>query len=116
VRAVGKSDIAVGKMKKVTLEEVKILIANVNGNYYAVGSECTHYGGDLSEGVLEGNVVTCPNHQAKLDVTTGKVVSPPAEALSRPDIEDLPTYLVKVDEHDILVKIICNRKRTLILG
>lgn len=32
VRAVGKSDIAVGKMKKVTLEEVKILIANVNGN------------------------------------------------------------------------------------
>jgi nitrite reductase/ring-hydroxylating ferredoxin subunit len=54
---------------------------------------------------LEGKVVTCPNHQAKFDVTTGKVVSPPVEALSRPNIEDLPTYLVKVEEHDILVKL-----------
>lgn len=105
VRAAGKSEIAMGKMKKVTLGENKVLIANINGNYYAVGSECTHFGGDLSEGVLKGNVVTCPNHQAKFDVTTGKVVSPPAEALSRPNIEDLPQYLVKVIDQDIMVKV-----------
>jgi 3-phenylpropionate/trans-cinnamate dioxygenase ferredoxin subunit/naphthalene 1,2-dioxygenase system ferredoxin subunit len=105
VHVAGKSEIAVGKMKKVTLGEAVVLIANVNGNYFAVSNECTHFGGDLSEGVLEGNVVTCPNHQAKFDVTTGKVVSPPAEALSRPTIEDLPTYLVKVEEQDILVKL-----------
>lgn len=104
VRVAGKSEIEVGKMKKVTLGEVALLIANVSGIYYAVGSECTHFGGDLSEGVLEGNVVTCPVHQAKFDVTTGKVVSPPVEALSRPDIEDLPTYLLKVEEDDILVR------------
>ncbi len=105
VHAAVKSEIAVGKMKKVILEEAAVLIANVNGNYYAVSSECTHFGGDLSEGVLEGNVVTCPNHQARFDVTTGKVISPPAEALSRPNIEDLTTYLVKVKEHDILIKL-----------
>jgi nitrite reductase/ring-hydroxylating ferredoxin subunit len=104
VYAAGKSEIAVGKMKKVTLDGNEVLIANVNGNYYAVSSECTHFGGDLSEGVLEDNVVTCPNHKAKFDVTTGKVVSPPAEALSRPDIEDLPTYLVKVENQDIMIK------------
>jgi nitrite reductase/ring-hydroxylating ferredoxin subunit len=91
-------------MKKVTWDGKEVLIANVNGNYYAVGSECTHFGGDLSEGVLEDNVVTCPNHKARFDVTTGKVVSPPAEALSRPDIEDLPTYLVKVENQDIMIK------------
>jgi nitrite reductase/ring-hydroxylating ferredoxin subunit len=105
VRAASKSEIAVGKMKKVTWEGKEVLIANVNGSYYAVGSECTHFGGDLSEGVLEGNVITCPNHRAKFDVTTGKVVSPPVEALSRPDIEDLPTYLVKVENQDIMIKI-----------
>ena len=105
VHAAGKSEIAVGKMKKVTLDGNEVLIANVNGNYYAVSSECTHFGGDLSEGVLEDNVVTCPNHKARFDVTTGKLVSPPAEALSRPDIEDLPTYLVKVENQDIMIKI-----------
>jgi nitrite reductase/ring-hydroxylating ferredoxin subunit len=100
-----KSDIGVGGMKKVTLGEVVVLIANVNGNYYAVDNMCTHYGGDLSEGFLEGNVVTCPNHRSRFDVTTGKVVSPPAEALGRPDIEDLPTYLVKIENQYIMVKV-----------
>ena len=105
VRVADKSEISMGKMKKVTLDDKEILIANVNGNCYAVDNMCTHFGGDLSEGVLEGNVVACPNHQAKFDVTTGKVVSPPAEALGRPDIDDLQTYLVKVEDHYIMVKV-----------
>jgi nitrite reductase/ring-hydroxylating ferredoxin subunit len=105
VRAAGKSEIAFGKMKKVTLDGKEVLVANVKGYYYAVGSECTHFRGDLSEGVLAGNVVTCPNHKAKFDVTSGKVVSPPAESLSRPDIEDLPAYLVKIDNQGIMVKV-----------
>ena len=105
VRAAGKQEIALGQMRKVTLSGKEVLIINVNGSYYAVGNECTHFGGDLSEGVLEGNVVTCPNHKARFDVTSGKVVSPPAEALSHPDIEDLPTYLVKINNQDIMVKV-----------
>ena len=105
VRASGGSEIAVGEMKKVILDGRDVLIANASGYYYAVGGECTHFGGDLSEGVLEGNVVTCPNHKARFDVTTGKVVSPPAEALLRPDIEDLPTYLVKVENQDSMIKV-----------
>ena len=100
-----KSDIGVGKMKKVTLGELVVLIANVEGNYYAVDTMCTHFGGDLSEGVLEGNIITCPNHRAKFDVTTGKVVSPPAESLGRPDIEDLTTYFVKVENQYIMLKV-----------
>ena len=105
VHVADKSDIGMGKMKKFTLGEVVVLIANVNGNYYAVDNMCTHFGGDLSEGFLEGNVITCPNHQSKFDVTTGKVVSPPAEALGRPEIEDLPTYLVKFENQYIMVKV-----------
>jgi nitrite reductase/ring-hydroxylating ferredoxin subunit len=104
VRVAGVSEIGVGKMKKVTFEDQEVLIANVNGNYYAVSNVCTHYGGDLSEGVLEGKVVMCPNHKSSFDVITGKVVSPPVEALSRPVIEDLQTYLVKVENQGILLK------------
>jgi len=105
VRVAGKSDIAIGTMKKVILNEKEILIANVDGNYYAIGSECTHYGGDLSQGTLEGNIVTCPNHKSKFDVTTGKVVSSPTEALGHPDIEDEPQYSIKVENGNIMVKI-----------
>jgi nitrite reductase/ring-hydroxylating ferredoxin subunit len=105
VRVAVKSEIEVGKMKKVVLDDNDILIANVNGKYYAVDNTCTHFGGNLSEGVLEGNVVTCPNHRAKFDVTTGKVVSAPAEALGRPDIEDLQTHVAKVEDQYIMVKV-----------
>jgi len=105
VRVANKSEIGMGKMKKVVLDDREILIANVNGKYYAVDNMCTHFGGNLSEGVLEGNVVTCPNHRAKFDVTTGKVASAPAEALGRPDIEDLQTHLAKVEDQYIMVRI-----------
>ena len=99
------SDIPVGKMKKAQVDGIDVLIANVNGKYYAVSCECTHFGGDLSEGVLERNVVVCPNHKARFDVITGKVVSPPTESLSRPVIENLSTYLVKVENQNIMIKI-----------
>ncbi len=105
VRVARKSDIAIGTMKKVTLNDKQILIANVNGNYYAIGSECTHYGGDLSQGTLKGNIVTCPNHKSKFDVTTGKVVSPPTEALGHPDIDDEPQYSIKVENENIMAKL-----------
>ncbi len=105
VRVSGTSEIAKGKMKKVTLEDKAILIANVNGRYYAIGNECTHYGGDLSQGTLEGTIVTCPNHNSKFDVASGKVVSPPTEALGHPDIEDEPQYSVKVENGSIMVKV-----------
>lgn len=98
-------DLGAGKMKKVTLENKDVLIVNFEGAYYAVDSFCTHYGGDLSEGTLEGKIITCPVHKAKFDVTTGKVVSPPTEALDRPDIEDLPTFSLKILNQEILIKI-----------
>jgi nitrite reductase/ring-hydroxylating ferredoxin subunit len=99
------SEIAVGKMKKVTVDDVDVLIVNVDGVYYALGAVCTHYAGDLSEGTLTGRVVTCPNHGSKFDVTTGKVVSPPVEPLGREEIEDEPRYLVKVEEGKIFLKL-----------
>jgi 3-phenylpropionate/trans-cinnamate dioxygenase ferredoxin subunit len=100
-----KAEIPVGKMKAVKLEGKEILIVNVNENYYAIDNKCTHMSGDLSQGVLEGNVITCPKHHAKFDVTTGKLVSKPKIGFLHVNAKNEPTYQVKVENEDIVVKL-----------
>jgi len=104
VKVAETSEIPPGQMKVVKLAEKEALIANVNGAYYAIGNICTHMKGDLSKGVLEGNIATCPKHKAKFDVTTGKVVSGPKIPLMHPKIKDEPMYAVKVEGKDILLE------------
>ncbi|MCL5878038.1 MAG: Rieske 2Fe-2S domain-containing protein [Candidatus Bathyarchaeota archaeon] len=105
IRVADISEIEAGKTKKVTAGDMEVLIVNFDGVFHAVDSLCTHYGGDLSEGKLEGNILTCPIHGAKFVVTTGKVVSPPTEPLDRPEIENLPTYPLKIENQEIFIKI-----------
>jgi 3-phenylpropionate/trans-cinnamate dioxygenase ferredoxin subunit len=105
VKVAETSEIPIGNLKMVKLEGKEILITNVNGNYYALGNRCTHAGGDLSKGSLDGNMITCPRHGSKFDVTTGKVVSGPKILFFRPTIKDEPFYEVKVDGKNILLKI-----------
>lgn len=99
------SEVPVGKMKMFKVAEKEYLIANVNGNYYAIGNRCTHSSANLSQGSLEGNVVTCPKHKSKFDVTTGKVVSGPKMPFIHPKIEDAPSYEVEVEGNAILIRI-----------
>lgn len=111
IRVASASEIEVGKTKKVTAGDVAILIVNVDGNFHAVDSLCSHYGGDLSEGRLEGSILTCPIHGAKFDVTTGRVVSPPTEPLDRSEIENLTSYPLKVEKQDIFIKILAGKRQ-----
>jgi len=104
VKVAEASEVPVGKMKKVELEGKEILVANVDGNYYPMGSKCTRIGGDLSTGTLSGKVVVCPRHGARFDVTTGKVVSDPKILFLRLTIKDEPVFEVKVEGESILVK------------
>ncbi len=87
------------------------MIANVNGKYYAIGSKCTHSGGDLSQATLEGNIVTCPKHHAKFNITTGKVISQPKMGLFHPKADDEPTYQVKVENENILLSFKPSKKK-----
>ena len=105
VRVADKSEIPIGKTKKVVVQGKEILVANVNGIFYAIGNVCTHERGDLSQGTLEANIVTCPKHKSKFDVTSGKVVSPPKIGLFHPKIQDEPVYFVKTENGDILIKL-----------
>ena len=106
IRVASTAEIEAGKTKKVTAGDypMPILITNVGGRFYAVDGLCSHYGGDLSEGKLEGTILTCPNHGAKFDVTDGRVISPPAEPLDRPEIENLTIYPLKIENNEIFIR------------
>jgi apoptosis-inducing factor 3 len=67
-----------GQMKGVEIEGLKILLIRLGGEFYAIGGECSHYGGPLAEGVLHGEEVTCPWHQARYLAKTGDLLNPPA--------------------------------------
>jgi nitrite reductase/ring-hydroxylating ferredoxin subunit len=97
-------EIQAGQMKAVKLGNKEVLIANINGAYYAIGNTCTHQGGNLAKGTLQGNIVTCPRHKAQFDVTTGKVVSHPKIPLMHPKIADQTAYKLKVEGTDILIE------------
>jgi 3-phenylpropionate/trans-cinnamate dioxygenase ferredoxin component len=98
------TEIQTGQIKNVKLGNKEVLIANVNGAFYAIGNICTHMGGTLSKGTLQGNIITCPKHKAQFDVITGKVVSHPKIPLMHPKIADQTVYKVKVEGTDILVE------------
>ena len=87
-----------GQGKKFNVGGKRIALFNIEGTYYAIDDTCTHKGGPLSEGKIEGSNVTCPWHGSIFDVTTGEVVRPPAPiAVSR--------YNVRVVGDDIEIEI-----------
>jgi nitrite reductase/ring-hydroxylating ferredoxin subunit len=104
VKVAETSEILSGQMKAIRFGEKEILVANVSGSYYAMGNRCTHAGGDLSKGTLDGTTVTCLKHGAKFDITTGKVVSRPKVLFMHPKINDETSYELKVEGKDITLK------------
>ncbi len=97
VKVAETKDVQTSQMKEVQIDGQNVCVANVEGKYYAIGNVCTHEGGPLADGILEGYEVECPWHQSRFDVRTGEVTSPPAS-------ESEPTYEIKVDGNSILVK------------
>ena len=74
----------------------ELLLVRRKGKVCACGNTCPHYGAPLNEGVLHGDVITCPWHNSQFDVTSGKMLSPPA-------LENLPVYEVREEKGDVLV-------------
>ncbi len=91
------SDFPAGKIKKVQVGGDDVLVVNIDGKLHAMTATCTHRGGPLHEGELDGTIVICPWHGGQFDVTTGKVVSPP------PMKDEIP-FEVKVQGSDVLLK------------
>lgn len=111
-RIASTQELAEGSAKKFLVQGTEILLAKVNGKYYAAENRCPHMGGDLSQGHLEGNVITCPRHGSQFDLTDGSVIrwlksagliSSVAKALRPP--RKLTTYNVKIEGNDVMVEL-----------
>jgi 3-phenylpropionate/trans-cinnamate dioxygenase ferredoxin subunit len=106
------SELKNGAMKQVNVQGHELLIAQVGGKYYATDNRCLHMGGNLSQGKLEGTVVTCPRHGSQFDLQDGHVirwlkgsglVSSMTKALKGD--KQLATYKVKTEGNSIMVEI-----------
>ena len=91
-------DIQPGQGRMFEVSGKKIALFNVDGVFYAIDDTCTHRGGPLSEGELNGKEVTCPWHGAVLDVATGQVLRPPAP-------RGVSSYNIRVEGADIEVEL-----------
>ena len=84
--------------KLVEVDGHKIALFRVDGAFYALSDTCTHRGGPLSEGDVEGAEVTCPWHGAKFDISTGAVRGAPAR-------EGVKSYPVRVTGADVEIEV-----------
>jgi nitrite reductase/ring-hydroxylating ferredoxin subunit len=90
-------DLAPGEMKFVAVERERIVLANVEGSFYALRDVCGHRNAPLSRGRLDGCIVECPLHFAQFDIRTGKYVDGPYSA-------DVAAYEVRVEGDTVYLK------------
>ena len=90
------NDLKPGEGKIVEANGKTIALFNVDGKFHAIDNTCKHQGGPLGEGTCDKNIVTCPWHGWKYDVTTG-INS------ANPQIK-VDTFEVKVEGDEIKVK------------
>lgn len=92
MKAATKDELSDGSAKLVEANGKRIALFKIDGNYYALDDTCTHKGGPLSEGTLNGEEVECPWHRARFSLKSGEAVNPPAK-------QPVSTYKVRtVDE------------------
>jgi len=91
-------DLPSGKMMGIENNGKAMLVANLNGEYYAIGNICTHAGCRLSDGTLNGEKVRCLCHGSTFDIRTGKVLKGPAK-------DPEPSFNLRMDGDQILVSV-----------
>jgi nitrite reductase/ring-hydroxylating ferredoxin subunit len=96
VKVVSANDLQEGSGKSVSANGKALALFKVEGKLYAIDNTCAHRGGPLGEGMLEGNVVTCPWHGWRYDISNGKCLTLPVGVKS---------YTVKIDGKDVLVDV-----------
>jgi nitrite reductase/ring-hydroxylating ferredoxin subunit len=90
VKVASKEEVPAGKMKLVEANGTPMLLANIAGEYCAIGNKCTHRSCKLSSGNIDGEIVKYPCHGSKFNVKTGEAVHGPA---TKPE----PKYTVRVE-------------------
>ena len=96
VKVAQAADIPPGRMKAVEVNGERVTVANAGGRFFAFADSCTHDGGPLCEGDLDGESVICPWHFSRFDIRTGQVIDSPAH-------EPVRVYPVRIEDEQIWV-------------
>ena len=97
VRVAGEADCPPGRLLPVAAGKERLVLANVDGRFYALRDRCSHADFPLSDGILEGTRLECIHHGATFDVCTGA-------ARSLPAIRPVPAFDVEVRDGDVFVQ------------
>jgi 3-phenylpropionate/trans-cinnamate dioxygenase ferredoxin component len=101
-----------GSLKEINIDGQEIVLAKINGQYYAAQNRCPHLGGQLHLGKLQGNIITCPRHGSQFNIKDGSVVrwlkgsglvSALGKAIKPP--RSIKIYPVKIDANRITIDI-----------
>jgi nitrite reductase (NADH) small subunit len=95
VKVARLADLPPGTGRAVYAGGQDIAVFNIGGEIVAIGNECPHAAGSLGDGLVDGGIVTCPQHGWEFDARSGACMTVPGEAV--------PRYPVRVDAGDILV-------------
>ena len=97
-----------GKMI-VEVGDRSVVVFHVDGQFYALDDVCTHDGGPLGEGCLEGYTITCPRHGAKFDIRDGRVLCMPAAI-------GTSSHDVKIEGDAVFVRLVVRPKKNYVWG
>jgi len=86
-----------GSVSLLKVGGTEVAVFNIGGQFYAIEDVCTHDGGSLAAGDVEGFEIICPRHGACFDLRTGKVTAPPA-------CEDIATFAVRIHDGRVQVR------------
>jgi 3-phenylpropionate/trans-cinnamate dioxygenase ferredoxin subunit len=86
-----------GEWRVVAAEDTQIVVFNLDGEFYALEDVCTHDGGRLTGGHMEGDHIVCPRHGAHFCIRTG-------EALTAPAYEPTAKFPVRIEDGHVQVR------------
>lgn len=90
-------ELAPGSHRVVDVDGAAVVVFNLGGEYHAIEDVCTHDGGQLTGGSIEGDEIVCPRHGARFSIRTGA-------ALTAPAYEPVAKFLVRVENGTIQVR------------
>jgi len=92
-----QADFATGDWRSLDVDGTSVVVFNLDGQYYAIEDVCTHDGGILTGGAVEGEQIVCPRHGARFSIKTGAVLAPPA-------YENIATFPVRIENGWVQVR------------
>jgi 3-phenylpropionate/trans-cinnamate dioxygenase ferredoxin subunit len=90
-------ELAPGAWRVADVDGTQIVVFNLDGEYYAIEDVCTHDGGQLTGGYVEGDQIECPRHGARFCIRTGA-------ALTAPAYEPTAKFPVRVENGEVQVR------------